>query len=177
MTWLDYVILGILGTSMAISVMRGLVRELFSIVTWIGAFLIGFQFSESLSTTLAPWVASSTFRSILAFMLVFTGTLLVGSALSHFLVRMLQKTGFGTMDRILGVFFGFLRGLLLVAVILMVGSYTDFTVSQAWARSSLIPTLQPMTHWLINFMPAEVHKKITEQRKAAQQKTSTLKKT
>lgn len=166
MTWLDYSILGIVGTSMGISILRGFVRELFSIATWVAAFFVGFQFSDSFAASLDPWIESTTFRHIISFMLLFTGTLLAGSTAGHFIVGLLRKTGFGITDRMLGIFFGFARGILLVSVMLMIGSFTEFTVSQAWARSSLIPTFQPITTWLIKFMPDDIHKKIEKQSKS-----------
>lgn len=165
MTWIDYTIVGIVGASMAISVIRGFVRELFSIASWIAAFFVGFQFSESFAANLAPWIQSDTFRHILAFMLLFSCTLLVGSGVSHFIVSMLRKTGFGITDRIIGVFFGFARGVLLVTVMLMIGSFTELTVASPWANSALIPSLDPLTKSLMQFMPDDINKKIKKETK------------
>ena len=46
MNWLDYVFLGILGLSIIVSLFRGLVREVLSLLIWIGAFWIAYHFVD-----------------------------------------------------------------------------------------------------------------------------------
>ena len=52
MTGFDYAVLTILGVSVVVSVMRGLVHELFALAGWVVAFVAANLFGETVSVWL-----------------------------------------------------------------------------------------------------------------------------
>ena len=54
MNWLDGIILVILGLSVLIGLMRGLVAELLSLVIWVAAFWVAALFGPDVAALFAP---------------------------------------------------------------------------------------------------------------------------
>ena len=56
MNWIDYAVLAIIGVSVLLSVMHGLVRELLSLAGWVAAFLVAQFFATDVAAMLpAEW--------------------------------------------------------------------------------------------------------------------------
>ncbi|MGL5696201.1 MAG: CvpA family protein, partial [Plesiomonas shigelloides] len=49
MDWVDYAILGVIGFSALVSLIRGFVREALSLVTWVVAFFVASNFYTELA--------------------------------------------------------------------------------------------------------------------------------
>ena len=62
MTWFDYGVIAILGFSLLVGVLRGLLRELVMLIGWIAAFVLATAFSGRLTPmipeSLGPLLAS-----------------------------------------------------------------------------------------------------------------------
>ncbi|MCP5650867.1 CvpA family protein, partial [Klebsiella pneumoniae] len=72
--------------------------------------------------------------------ILFVATLIVGSVINHVIGSLVQRTGLSGTDRVLGVCFGALRGVLIVAAILFfLDSFTQMSQSSDWQQSQLIP--------------------------------------
>jgi membrane protein required for colicin V production len=117
--WVDYTILVIIGLSVAVSFVRGFVREALSLVIWVAAFWIAFTFSNTLSSLLVNTIHSAGIRWLAAFGGLVIITLILGAMLNYLIGQVVDKTGLGGTDRILGVAFGIVRGMLLVTVLIM----------------------------------------------------------
>ena len=66
----DWVIVTVVGSSMLISLLRGFVREAFSLAGWVLGFIVAMVFSDRLAYLLAGFVDDETGRHILAFALL-----------------------------------------------------------------------------------------------------------
>src|SRR5690625_2088116 len=117
MNWVDYTILAIIAISVLISLVRGFVREVLSIVVWIGAFWLAIRFAMPLSAYLEAYIATPVLRIGVAFVVVFVGTLLVGAVLNHLAGQLVGRTGFSGTDRALGGVFRGARRVLFVAAV------------------------------------------------------------
>jgi len=79
----DYVILGAIAVSMALSLMRGFVIEALSLTTWIAAFIIARLFSLPFAVLLTHYVNPPSARQPVAFIALFILTLIVGALIKH----------------------------------------------------------------------------------------------
>lgn len=158
LTYADYAILGIVVLSTLISLMRGFVKEALSLATWIIAFVIAFQFSESLAQILAPYIATPSLRVIVSFSGLFIATLILGALVNFLFSRLIVSSGLGGTDKSLGMIFGLIRGILLVAVMLSLLTLTAFTQDQWWVNSVFIPHFKPLIVWLKGFLPEKIEK-------------------
>ena len=154
--WIDYTIIGLIVFSTVISFFRGFTREIVSFFVWIFGILIALKFAGSLQIYFVTWTSSSMIRYIIAFLLLFFIVFMVGVLLNTLIHLFIEKVGLSITDRLLGVFFGVARGLVIVAVILMFVSVSSIQETTVVSESRLVPDFQPMVTWLNTFLPQEM---------------------
>lgn len=152
-SWLDYAILAIIVLSTLISLIRGFVREALSLVTWATAFWLAITFNPSLSQYLQATIQQAELRTAASFGILFVGTLLVGGIINFMLGSLMQRVGLSGTDRMLGMLFGLGRGILLVALLLSLGSFTSLAQHEQWKSSRLVSYFTPLEQWMRQFMP------------------------
>ncbi|WP_038177049.1 MULTISPECIES: CvpA family protein [Vibrio] len=136
---LDIVILGVIGLSALISLVRGFTKEALSLVIWFGAFFIASQYYAKLAVYFTR-IQDDMIRNGAAIAALFIATLIVGAVINYVIAQLVQKTGLSGTDRVLGVVFGGLRGVLIVsAALFFMDAFTTFPDSQWWRGSQLVP--------------------------------------
>lgn len=158
--WVDYGILAILAFSTLISIVRGFFREALSLVSWIAAFWISFSFCKPLSQALEPYIHQNTFRIAASVLILFVVTLIAGSMLNFIISRLVSRAGLGGLDRLMGMVFGFARGLLFVAVILLVAQALIPAQDPIWTRALLPKYFVPLQLRLMEFLPQNLEQQI-----------------
>lgn len=162
LNWVDMVILGVMVLSVLVSIVRGFVRETLSLASWVGAVWVGVSFMHAVSPWFRSYVSSNDLRTGIAFALLFMVALFVGSIISYIVVQLIQKSGLSGTDRSLGIVFGLGRGVLIVAVGLLVATMVmpktvkDMTTSKqrsALKSSQLAPYFNPVVNWLQDLLP------------------------
>jgi membrane protein required for colicin V production len=144
MTLFDYAVLTIVGVSVLLSVLRGFVREVLALASWVIAFMAASLLSSRVAEWLAPMIANDLGRAVAAFACVFLMTLLAMSLLAMILAGLVRKAGLGLEDRLLGGFFGFARGMLIVLVLVLLGGLTAAPRQPAWSEAMLSPALEAL---------------------------------
>ncbi len=144
MNWLDIAILTIIALSALISVIRGFVREVLSLLVWIAAFWIGIRFSPQVAVYLEGYIASPTLQIGVAFTVLFVVTLLVGALVNYLAGQLVGRTGLTGTDRLIGIIFGVARGVVVVAVLLLAAGLTALPREPWWQESTLIPHIKPL---------------------------------
>ncbi len=143
MSWLDGVILGIIGLSAGISLIRGFFREVLSLAVWVLALWLGVRFAAPVAEMAGPLIESPTIRLGAAFILLFVGTLLIGALVNNAVAALVVRTGLSGTDRVLGVLFGAARGAVVVALAVLVLGLTPMSEERAWSESTLLPEIKP----------------------------------
>lgn len=117
MNLFDAIVLGVLFLSALISFFRGFIRELLSLLAWVGAAFITLHFVVNVAEFLEPYVKKPMVAAIFATLGTYFVSLMVISLFSSVLVRYL-KTGsdVGAFDNLMGLFFGVIKGSLIVAL-------------------------------------------------------------
>ncbi|TAN51503.1 MAG: CvpA family protein [Methylococcaceae bacterium] len=151
--WIDYAILGLIGLSALIGLLRGFIREAFSLVLWFLAGWVGLTFSREFSVFLEPSITQPSMRIAASFGILFITTLLLGGLLGFLLSTLVAATGFGGTDRLIGLLFGVARGAVIVAILVLLAGVTPLPEDPWWKESQLIPPFQKLALWLRGQLP------------------------
>jgi membrane protein required for colicin V production len=116
MNWLDYVIIGIVGLSGLLALMRGFLKEILALVGWVGAALATFFGLPYLSPHARELIKSETIADVGSGVLIFIVFLVVWAFATGLVTKRIGDGTLGFVDRVLGFFFGVLRGALLVVL-------------------------------------------------------------
>jgi len=126
-TLIDGVVAVVIIISAILAYSRGFVREAMAILGWVAAAVLAYIFAPSVAPLMAeiPVVGeymqdSCELAVIAAFAGVFALALVVVSVFSPLFASVIQKSALGGLDQGLGFLFGVARGLVLVAVALVV---------------------------------------------------------
>lgn len=106
---IDYLIVGLLAVSCIAGIMRGLLREMISLLTWVMAVFLSWRFAGVLAPHLGGALAGATVRPWAARTLIFLGVLVIGTTVGAILNHFVRLSIFSSLDRMLGLVFGALR--------------------------------------------------------------------
>ena len=126
-TLIDGIVALVIVISAILAYSRGLVRELMAIAGWVGAAILAFILAPKAEPLIKqiPKVGdylgdSCQLSIIVAFAAVFAVALVIFSLFTPLLSSLIQRSALGGIDQGLGFIFGAARGVLLVAVALIV---------------------------------------------------------
>jgi membrane protein required for colicin V production len=156
MHWVDLLIIGIIVLSAVISLVRGFIQEAFSLATWIAAFWLAWFAFRPLSVQFEPWVEVPSIRLGLAFVAILLIVLVIGAIINHFLKLLVNSTGLSGTDRLLGVFFGAGRGVVVVGIIVLLAGLTAFPQDPWWRESQFIPYFKELALWMKGLLPPDI---------------------
>ncbi|MCK9488368.1 MAG: CvpA family protein [Xanthomonadales bacterium] len=153
MTVADWVIVAIIGLSVLIGVWRGLIREAMSLVVWLAAIVAAMLFGHQVATLFEAWIELPSARIALGHVSVFLLVLIVGSLLTWAVGQAVRSSGLSGTDRLFGLGFGLLRGIAIIAALVLVLGYTPLPQDPWWRQSQLIPRFEPAAQWLREQLP------------------------
>jgi len=137
LNFVDYILIAIVGLSMVLSLWRGFVREVISLIGLVAAFLIASRVSGQTGDFLGQWISNGTVADIAGFTLIFVIVMVVVGMIGVIIRRLVDMAALSATDRTLGIFFGAARGMLLIALCFLV--YTSYTKPNApWLKKSML---------------------------------------
>jgi len=154
-TIFDYLVLFILISSIVISTLRGLVKEILSLVSWIVAFVVANMYGAQLAPLL-PMIPGETVRLIVAFVALFIGVRLLMGLLMMAVDALIKASGLSLADRGLGGLFGLARGIVIVLAAVIVGGMTDLPKQDFWTQAMLSPMAETGVRTVKPFLPAQL---------------------
>lgn len=130
-TWFDFAALVVLGLSGVMAFARGLIREVFSIIAFIGGAIAAVFFAGMLRPMVESFTPlSGPLASVAAGLLIFLVVFIVITVITSTVAKSAhQSTEIGSFDRAAGLAFGVLRGILVVSLFVLLMRQTTVTDS------------------------------------------------
>lgn len=161
MTAFDYAVLLIVGISMLISVLRGLVREALALAGWVGAFWVASHYAVEVSGYLPDAIPSETLRIMAGFVALFLGTLLIATLFTIAIAELVKTLGLSAVDRGLGAFFGLARGVLIMLVLVLLAGMTPLPHQSFWRNAMLSAPFEEFVGVVKPWLPEQLAKRIS----------------
>jgi membrane protein required for colicin V production len=162
MTWVDYGIIAIIAISVLIALFRGFVREVVSLVVWVGGIMLTLHYLLPIESYVAHWVASIYLRYTIIILAVLIIVSLLSWLVGKILHRLVSSVGLGFTNRFFGFIFGFLRGIVVVSFLVILLPPADVKNNQAFEKSKLMLKVKPMADWFASMIPQNFTEKITK---------------
>lgn len=157
LTYLDFVLLAILGASVLASLIRGFMRELAGLAALIAGLLLALWFHGALASALAQYIPSPEVARMVGFGIIFLGVVILGGFVGSMAAKVLQVTGLSMFDRLAGAVFGIVKGCLFCAVILLAMlAFNPGGPPDALSKSLVAPYVMWSADLLAALAPAEV---------------------
>ena len=154
MTIFDYVVLFILVSSVVISTMRGLVKEILSLAGWVVAFIVANAFGAKLAPMLPSVIPGEALRLIVAFIALFLGVRVLMGLLALAIGALIEASGLTLADRGLGGLFGLGRGIVIVLAGVILCGMTSIPQQAFWKDALLSPMAETGARTVKPFLPA-----------------------
>lgn len=154
MTIFDYLVMFVLVSSVIISTLRGLVKEILSLLGWIVAFVVANAYGATLAPMLPELLPGETARLIMAFVLLFLGMRILMGLLSLAIGALITATGLSLADRGLGGLFGLARGIVIVLAAVILCGMTSIPQQDFWRNALLSPMAETGARTVKPFLPA-----------------------
>lgn len=157
LNWVDVAILVIIALSMLTGLVRGFVKELVALGIWVLAFWLAYHYTASVQVVLSPYIKDPSACKIAAFVLILLLTLLVGGLFNALFSFILKRSGLSGTDRLLGMGFGFIRGVFVVSLIIVVLNMTSIPKQDYVEQSGLYARFDPLVNWMSSQLPNVVN--------------------
>ena len=156
LNWADFAVLAIIILSTLISLIRGFIKEAVSLATWVLAIWVSLKYTPFVSSYLVELVDVPSLRLGIAGLILFISTLIVGAMVNFIISQLVEKTGFSGTDRTLGAVFGALRGVLVVALVVILAGLTPIPQDPWWKQSYLLPLFQEKVVLYKAYLPEQI---------------------
>lgn len=145
----DYIIAGVVVLSVVWGALRGFVREIVALASWVIGIWIAWRFSGFLHPYLGGLLDSPAQKAWAARVIVLLAVLLLGNLTGALLGWIMHTAaGLGMMDRLLGSLFGLCRGAVIVGFAAMVGRALQLDNEPWWTQARLMPYVEAAEHSL-----------------------------
>ncbi len=156
MNWLDIFFIVAVGISVVIGVLRGFVRECFSLASYVIGYLVASGTYTLFAANLHGIINHPQGREIFSFASIFILVVILVNLTGKFLRRLIYKArALSAADRLVGLTFGFARGVLILALLMIPLSLFTAIGSPALRNSTLAPYLINISRELSNWAFSE----------------------
>jgi membrane protein required for colicin V production len=154
----DYAILSIIGVSVVTGLFRGVVKEIMALAIWVIALWAASRYSSFLAAYLKPYIQQTEIRAIVGFISLTLLILIAGGLINTAMSFVIVRSGLSSTDRLLGMVFGWGRGVIIIALMIVVAQMSGFSDKDYVKNSKFYPQFQPVVNWMARFVPMWLEK-------------------
>ncbi len=147
MNAIDIGIVVIVFASVLLAFWKGFVQQALSLVGWLAALLAARLLGAELAPHFAAVIEEPGIQLAMAYVSITIVVLLASKVLSSAFGTLIQKIGLGSLDKLLGGFFGFLRGVTIVVLLVAIAGLTELRNQPMWKESQFMPYMEQVRDW------------------------------
>jgi membrane protein required for colicin V production len=157
---LDIILLVILAATSVLGIVKGLVRQVFGLLSVILGLVFALGFYSHVSWLYLRFISSEVLAQFLGFLTVFLAVVCAGWISSHLLSKLI-KGPLKLLNNVLGGCLGFLTGILVCSVVIF--ALSVFPISKkALKDSQLSPVCMKITKTMIGLIPKDLKEKFKD---------------
>ena len=156
MTVLDWIVILILAASVILSLMRGLVAEIFSLASWVVALLAAKWGASAVGPLLPMDVESEGMRYFAGFVVLFLLVMIAVMLLGRLVKGAVGAVGLGGADKEVGGVFGLLRGLVILTGFTLAAGLTALPQTDFWKNALSSKVLEKLAIAVEPLLPARL---------------------
>jgi membrane protein required for colicin V production len=162
--WFDLVLAVVIVVSAIAGLRTGFARVVVGLAATVVGFLAGFWCYRMVATKFAPWIATPVLANILGFLIIFVGIAILGALIAALLSRTLKWVGLSWFNHLLGGAAGFVRGVLVIAVLASVLVAFAPSPTPAYLQNSrVLPYANTVAAVLAELAPQQVKDSFLQQ--------------
>ena len=160
MNWFDLAIIGVVLIFFVIGIVRGFIREVLSLLSWILAFWAAFTFADPISHIFQSYIEAPVLRIVASFTALFISALILLTVISFLIHKVLAVSGIKGTDRALGGLFGGVKGLVIIALLMLFAHETVLPQEKWWRDSLLAGHFQPLVLIIRDLLPPDMTRRL-----------------
>ena len=150
----DYLILAVLVVSMLLGFFRGFLREAISLIAWLGGTWLAWRYAYVVEPYLGGALAAHPAKIWVARALLLVAAVLAGWLLAALLGYLIRPGLSLVIDRLLGMFFGVIRGAVILSVLVILAQLVKLDEVDWWKESRMMPKIVDLASWVQAFADA-----------------------
>ena len=150
MNGFDIALVAVIALSALFAFVRGVIRELIALATWVIGFIAAIEYAGPLAGMLPAFDVAPVAKQALAFVAILLAVMVVGAVVSRLLAGVVRAIGLGFVDRTLGAAFGVARGLVAIVAFALIAGVTALPKRDWWQNSTLG---QPLAQAALSLKP------------------------
>lgn len=159
MNILDIIMITILALSILFGILKGFIRELFSLAFFIIAVVLAFLFYQEVGDIYISNLKNRDISNFAGFITIFVLVLILGAVITYLVKKVFNIGPLKAIDMILGGVFGLVRGILIASIIVF--ALIVFPISESLVKKSCMsPYVMKSIDIFIDFLPAKYKEKI-----------------
>ncbi|MBS3920622.1 MAG: CvpA family protein [Deltaproteobacteria bacterium] len=165
MNLLDLILIVLIAFSAIYGLFKGLIKEVISLLAVIIGLIGASRLYEGISPLLGNLGLGGQAAKILSFFILFIIISIVIVLIGKLIHKFVHAIFLGWLNRMAGIGFGLLRGIITSAIIIMILTITLSEKTPILSQSKLTPHIMSISKVLLSLVPEDLQKRFMEQEK------------
>jgi len=165
MNLLDVILIVVIAFSSVYGLFRGLVKEVIFLLAVIIGLIGASRFYEGASPLLKDLGLSEQVAKILSFFILFIVTFIALILIGKLLHKLIHAIFLGWPNRLGGIGFGFIRGIIVSGIFIMILTIMLSEKAPILSESKLTPHIMSISKVLVSLVPDDLQKRFMEKEK------------
>ena len=165
MNLLDAILIVVIAFSSVYGLFKGLVKEVISLLAVIIGLIGASRFYEGASPILEDLGLGEQVAKILSFFILFIVIFISLILIGKLLHKLIHAILLGWLNRLGGIGFGFIRGIIISGIIIMILTIILSGKAPILSESKLTPYIMSISKVLLSLVPDDLQKRFIEKEK------------